>query len=86
MYAVTAFSPNVQLTEGDLKDALPGDTHTLTFSEAAKIRELAKRVEAGGTSEARQMFEHGIEIDRCGCYLKLTPGQHRKLRTKPRES
>jgi hypothetical protein len=36
--------------------------------------------EAWGTSEARQMLEHGIETGRGGCYLRLTPEQYRALR------
>ena len=36
-------------------------------------RELARRGEAMGTSEARQMLEYAIEVGRGGVYLKLTP-------------
>jgi hypothetical protein len=36
-----------------------------------KIWELARRGDAWGTSEARQMLEHAIEIGRGGVYLKL---------------
>ena len=66
----------VQFTEGNLKTPLP----TLTFADPEKIRELARRGEAWGTSEARQMLEHGIETGRGGCYLRLTPEQYAKLR------
>jgi hypothetical protein len=52
----------------------------LTFSDPGKIRELARRGEAWGTSEARQMLEHGIETGRGGCYLRLTPEQYKRLR------
>jgi hypothetical protein len=45
-----------------------------------KIRELARRGEAWGTSEARQMLEYAIDVGRGGVYLKLTPGQYAKLR------
>jgi hypothetical protein len=45
-----------------------------------KIRELARRGEARGTSEAPQMLVHGIETGRGGCYLRLTPEQYKKLR------
>jgi hypothetical protein len=42
----------VQFTEGDLKTLLP---RTFTFVDPEKIRELARRGEAWGTSEARKM-------------------------------
>jgi hypothetical protein len=58
-------------------DALP---RTLTFKEADKIRELARRGEAWGTSEARQMLEYAIEVGRGGMYLRLTPGRYAALR------
>jgi hypothetical protein len=67
----------VQFTEGDLKTPLPG---TFTFADPEKIRELARRGEAWGTSEAWQMLEHGIDMGRGGCYLRLTPEQYAKLR------
>jgi hypothetical protein len=51
----------VQFTEGDLKTPLP---RTFTFADPEKIRELARRGEAWGTSEARQMLEDGIETGR----------------------
>jgi hypothetical protein len=54
----------VQFTEGDLKTPLP---RTFRFADLEKIRELARRGEAWGTSEARQMLEHGIETGRGGC-------------------
>jgi hypothetical protein len=67
----------VQFLEADLKTALP---RRLTFTDPEKIRELARRGEAWGTSEARQMLEYGIEVGRGGCYLRLTPEQYAKLR------
>jgi hypothetical protein len=67
----------VQFTEADLKTPLP---RTFTFVDPEKIRELARRGEAWGTSEARQMLEYGIEVGRGGAYLRLTPEQYRKLR------
>jgi hypothetical protein len=67
----------VQFCEADLKTPLP---RTFTFKDPEKIRELARRGEAWGTSEARQMLEHEIETGRGGCYLRLTPEQYRKLR------
>jgi hypothetical protein len=67
----------VQFTEADLKTPLP---RQFTFTDPEKIRELARRGEAWGDSESRQMLEYGIEKGRGGCYLRLTPGQYRKLR------
>lgn len=67
----------VQFTEADLKTPLP---KKLTFADADKIRELARRGEAMGTSEARQMLENAIENGRGGVYLKLTPEQHARLK------
>jgi hypothetical protein len=67
----------VQFCEGDLKTPLP---RQLTFKDPEKIRELARRGEAWGTSEARQMLEFAIEVGRVGMYLRLTPGQHAALR------
>ena len=67
----------VQFTEADLKTPLP---RRLTFSDPEKIRELARRGEAWGISEARQMLEHAIETGRGGVYLRLTPAQYRALR------
>jgi hypothetical protein len=52
----------------------------LTFCDPEKIRELARRGEAWGTSEARQMLEHAIKTGRGGIYLRLTPEQYGKLR------
>jgi hypothetical protein len=67
----------VQFLESDLKTPLP---RKLTFTDPDKIRELARRGEAWGTSEARQMLEHAIETGRGGIYLRLTPEQYAKLR------
>lgn len=67
----------VQFTEGDLKTPLP---RTFTFADPEKIRELARRGEAWGTSEAGQMLEHAIEMGRGGMYLRLTPEQYKRLR------
>jgi hypothetical protein len=62
---------------GDLKTQLP---RKFTFVEPKKVRELARRGEAWGTSEARQILEHAIEIGRGGAYLRLTPEQYARLR------
>lgn len=67
----------VQFVEADLQTPLP---RTFTFADPEKIRELARRCEAMGTSEARQMLEYAIEAGRGGVYLKLTPEQHAKLK------
>ncbi len=50
------------------------------FADPEKIGELARRGEAWGTSEARQMLEHAIDTGRGGIYLALTPEQYAKLR------
>ena len=55
----------VQFTEADLKTPLP---RQFTFADPEKIRELARRGEAWGDSESRQMLEYGIEVGRGGCY------------------
>jgi hypothetical protein len=44
---------------------------------------LARRGEALGTSEARQMLEHAIETGRGGIYLRLTSEQFVRLRRPP---
>ncbi len=69
----------VSFLETDAKTPLP---RTFTFTDPEKIRELARRGEAWGDSESRQILEHAIENGRGGCYLRLTPEQHRKL-TRP---
>ena len=67
----------VQFLEADLRTPLP---KKLTFNDPEKIRELARRGEAWGDSESRQMLEHGIENGHGGLYLRLTPDQYKKLR------
>jgi hypothetical protein len=52
----------------------------LTFTDPEKIRELARRGEAWGTSESRQILEHAIETGRGGIYPRLTPEQYARLR------
>jgi hypothetical protein len=47
----------VQFVEADLKTPLP---RQFTFADPEKIRELARRGKAWGTSEARQMLEYGL--------------------------
>ena len=67
----------VHFVEADLKTPLP---RTFSFADPEKIRELARRGEAMGTSEARQLLEYAIEAGRGGVYLKLTPEQHARLK------
>jgi hypothetical protein len=67
----------VQFTEADLKTPLP---RKLTFADPEKIRELARRGEAWGDSENRQILEDAIENGRGGMYLRLTPEQHARLK------
>jgi hypothetical protein len=69
----------VQFCEADAKTPLP---RTFAFKDPEKIRELARRGEAWGDSESRQMLEHAIETGRGGCYLRLTPEQYARL-TRP---
>jgi hypothetical protein len=59
-----AVSKKVQFLEADPKTPLP---RKLTFSDPEKSRELARRGEAWGTSESRQMLEHAIENGRGRC-------------------
>jgi hypothetical protein len=54
----------VQFCEADLKTPLP---RTLTFADPEKIRELARRGEAWGTSEARQMLDMGSRWGEVEC-------------------
>jgi hypothetical protein len=68
---------HVQFLESDLKTPLP---LKLTFSDPEKIREQARRGEAWGDSENRQMLEHAIDVGRRGVYLSLTSEQHPSLR------
>ena len=63
-----------------MKTPLP---RKFTFTEPDKIREMARRGEAWGTSEARQMLELAIEQGRAGIYLRLTPDQYAEAETVP---
>ena len=60
-----------------MKTPLP---RKVTFADTDKFRELARRGEALGGSEAKQMLEHAIETGRGGVFLRLTPDQYKKLR------
>jgi hypothetical protein len=77
MYFFLRSGWQVQFLEPDLKTPLP---RKLTFADPEKIRELARRGEAWGDSESRQMLEHAIEKGRGGVYLRLNPEQYGKLR------
>jgi hypothetical protein len=77
MYFFKCGGWQVQFLEADLKTSLP---RKLTFTDPEKIRELARRGEAWGTSESRQILEHAIETGRGGVYLRLTPAQYARLR------
>jgi hypothetical protein len=58
MYFFLRSGWQVQFLEPDLKTPLP---RKFTFAAPEKIRELAKRGEAWGDSESRQMLEHAID-------------------------
>jgi hypothetical protein len=66
----------VQFLEADLRTPLP---RKLTFTDPDKIRELARRGEAWGDAESRQMLDHAIETGRGGVFLRLTPDQYARL-------
>jgi hypothetical protein len=67
----------IQFLEPNLKTPLP---RKLTFADPEKIRELARRGEAWGTSEAKQMLEHAIETGRGGIYLRLSSAQYARVK------
>jgi hypothetical protein len=70
MYFFLRSGWQVQFLEPDLKTPLP---RKFTFADPEKIREMARRGEAWGTSEARQMLEYAIDVGRGGVYLRLAP-------------
>jgi hypothetical protein len=47
-----------------------------TFRDEGKIRELARRGEAWGNSESRQMLDYAIAKGEGGVYLRLSPDQY----------
>jgi hypothetical protein len=67
----------VRFLEADLKTPLP---RKVTFAGADKIRELARRGEASGGSEAKQMLAHATETGKGGVYLKLALEQYARLK------
>ena len=69
----------VQFTEADLKTPL---LRRLTFADPEKIRQLARKGEALGDSESRQMLEAAIALGRGGFYLRLTHEQYMRLARK----
>jgi hypothetical protein len=77
MYFFLRSGWQVQFLEPDLKTPLP---RKFTFADPEKIRELARRGESWGTSEAKQMLEHAIDTGRGGVYLRLTPKQYASLK------
>jgi hypothetical protein len=68
---------HVTFLEPGLERPLP---KTLTFRDEGKIRELARRGEAWGDSESRQMLDYAIAKGEGGVYLRLSPEQYAKLR------
>jgi hypothetical protein len=66
----------VSFLEPDLKTALAA---TFNFADPEKIRDLARRGQALGTLEAKQMLEQGIETGRGGVFLTLTHEQYAQL-------
>ena len=52
----------------------------LTFRDEGKIRELARKGEAWGTSEDRQLLDYAIAKGKGAVYLKLSPEQYSRLR------
>ena len=53
---------------------------TLTFADPEEIRDLARRGQALGTSEAQALFDYSLGRGGGGVYLQLTPEQYSKLR------
>jgi hypothetical protein len=68
---------HVTFLEPGLEIPLP---KRLTFRDEGKIRELARRGEAMGTSEDRQLLDYAIAKGEGGVYLRLTPEQYSRLR------
>jgi hypothetical protein len=66
----------VSFLEPDLKTPLP---RTFNFADPEKIRDLARRGQALGTLEGKQMLEQAIETGRGGLLLTLTHEQYAKL-------
>jgi aromatic ring hydroxylase len=84
--ASLAFETRVELVKqfpdlgGEIRHGRASLPRKFTFGDPEKIRGLARRGEAMGTSENRQMLEHSIDTGRGGVYLKLTPEQYASSR------
>ena len=68
---------HVTFLEPGLEKPLP---KTLTFRNEGKIRELARRGEAWGKSEDRQLLDYAVAEGQGSVYLKLSPEQYSRLR------
>ena len=66
-----------QFMEEDLKTHLP---KRMSFRDAGKIYEIARRVGALNTLEERHALDHAVEIGRGGIWLELNEEQYQKLR------
>ncbi len=66
-----------QFLEDDLKTPLP---RKLSFSDPAKIYEMAERARSLVNLESKQAIDYAIRDGRGGIYLQLTEEQYRKLR------
>ena len=67
----------VSFLEEDCKTPL---RKRLTFADGSKVLEMAVRGGAKLDSEARMMFERGVETGRVAIWLNLTPEQYGQLR------
>ena len=65
-----------QFMEEDLKTHLP---KRMSFRDAAKIYEIARRVGTLNTLEEKHAPDHAIEIGRGGIWLELNEEQYQKL-------
>ena len=70
-----------QFLEEDLKTALP---HTVSFTDEAKLFEMAERGGYALNLEGRQAIEHAIQNGRGGIWLQLSSEQYEKLRSTAR--
>ena len=68
---------HVTFVEPGFETQLP---RTLTFLHEGKIRELARRGEAAGNAEDRQMLDLALRKGEGAIYLRLTPDQYSRLR------
>jgi hypothetical protein len=68
---------HVTFLEPGLERPLP---KTLTFKDEGKLREFARRGEAGQTSEDRRLLDYAIAKGEGGVYLRLSPEQYLRLK------